>query len=105
VNAEATGRGARGAGRGEMRGWPPGTPGLPLPRVRTCPRPAPRDPRPALVALVALLAAGCSWFTDFKDQPKMEPWESAGDSVPPRGNPQSSVPVEGALVPGFLVSR
>jgi mono/diheme cytochrome c family protein len=35
----------------------------------------------------------------------MEPWESVADSVPPRGNPQNSVPVQGALVPGFLVSR
>jgi mono/diheme cytochrome c family protein len=48
---------------------------------------------------------GCSWFTDFKDQPKIEPWESTSDSVPPRGNPQNSVPVQGTLVPGFLVSR
>jgi mono/diheme cytochrome c family protein len=48
---------------------------------------------------------GCSWFTDFKDQPKVEPWESVADSVPPRGNPQNSVPIQGAIVPGFLVSR
>ena len=61
--------------------------------------------RTAPVALVLMLATSCSWFTDFKDQPKIEPWESAGDSVPPRGNPQSSVPVQGTLVPGFLVSR
>ena len=58
----------------------------------------------ALVAMSGSVAA-CDWFTDFKDQPKIEPWESAADSVPPRGNPQSSVPVSGALVPGFLVSR
>jgi mono/diheme cytochrome c family protein len=59
----------------------------------------------ALVALVASLTAGCSWFTDFKDQPKMEPWESVSDSVPPRGNPQNSVPLQGSIIPGFLVSR
>ena len=64
-----------------------------------------RVPRPALVAVVAGLATACSWFTDFKDQPKIEPWESVADSVPPRGNPQNSVPVQGAIVPGFLVSR
>jgi mono/diheme cytochrome c family protein len=57
------------------------------------------------VALIACLATSCSWFTDFKDQPKIEPWESVADSLPPRGNPQNSVPVQGALVPGFLVSR
>lgn len=59
------------------------------------------------VVCVALLSvtAACSWFTDFKDQPKVEPWESVSDSVPPRGNPQNSVPIQGAVVPGFLVSR
>jgi mono/diheme cytochrome c family protein len=58
---------------------------------------------------MAILAASsltsCSWFTDFKDQPKMEPWESVSDSVPPRGNPQNSVPVHGTQAAGFLVSR
>jgi mono/diheme cytochrome c family protein len=61
--------------------------------------------RLAVVLLMAGLASGCSWFTDFKDQPKVEPWESVSDSVPPRGNPQNSVPIQGAIVPGFLVSR
>jgi mono/diheme cytochrome c family protein len=57
-----------------------------------------------MLALVPHLSA-CDWFTDFKDQPKIEPWESVSDSVPPRGNPQNSVPVQGTLAPGFLVSR
>ena len=57
-----------------------------------------------LVALAAPLSA-CDWFTDFKDQPKIEPWESVADSVPPRANPQSSVPVQGSFAPGFLVSQ
>jgi mono/diheme cytochrome c family protein len=58
-----------------------------------------------LVRLVlAGLGGGCAWFTDFKDQPKMEPWESVSDSVPPRGNPQNSVPTQGSFVPGFVVS-
>ena len=52
-----------------------------------------------------LLPTGCSWFTDFKDQPKIEPWESVADSVPPRGNPQNSVPIQGATMPAFLVSQ
>lgn len=34
----------------------------------------------------------------------MYPWESANDSVAPRGNPQFSVPVQGSLAPGFAVS-
>jgi mono/diheme cytochrome c family protein len=59
-------------------------------------------------ALLALAVTGCSWFTDFKNQPKVEPWESTGyannDSVPFRGNPQTSVPITGAPVPGYVVS-
>jgi mono/diheme cytochrome c family protein len=58
----------------------------------------------AWVGLVAGLGA-CSWFTDFKEQPKLDPWETAGDSVPMRGNPQNSVSVYGSAAPGFAVSR
>src|SRR5919202_1397141 len=54
---------------------------------------------------LSLAPVSCSWFTDFKDQPKMEPWESVADSVPPRGNPQNSVPIQGSQAPGFIVSR
>jgi mono/diheme cytochrome c family protein len=61
----------------------------------------------ARLALVgcALLLTGCSWFTDFKQQPKIDPWESASDTVPFRGNPQASVPIYGSDAPGFLYSR
>jgi mono/diheme cytochrome c family protein len=55
------------------------------------------------LALLPLLGA-CSWFTDFKQTPVVYPWESANDSVPPRGNPQFSVPVQGSTVPAYLVS-
>lgn len=60
-----------------------------------------------LLALVTLPA--CDWFTDFKDQPKMKPWERAtmvGDTsrASARGNPQMSVPVTGTLAAGFQVS-
>lgn len=59
-------------------------------------------------ALLALAVTGCSWFTDFKNQPKVEPWESAdyagSDTVPFRGNPQMSVPITGDPVPGYVVS-
>ena len=58
--------------------------------------------------LVLLLAvAGCEWFSDFKDQPRLEPWEAemtGSDTIPFRGNPQFSVPVSGTGVPGFVVS-
>ena len=67
-------------------------------------RPPPSALRPLHIAL-ALSITSCSWFTDFKDQPKIEPWESVSDSVPPRANPQNSVPIQGATVAGFLVSR
>ena len=57
----------------------------------------------ALALTVALTA--CSWFTDFKTQPKYDPWESPNDSIPMRGNPQSSVSVFGSAAPGYAVSR
>lgn len=54
---------------------------------------------PALLALT-----GCEWFTDFKTQPAVMPWESPSDSVPPRANPQFSVPTTGTAVAPFQVS-
>lgn len=59
----------------------------------------------ALVGLVAM--SGCSWFTDFRQQPKIDPWESptGNDSVPPRGSPQGSVSIYGDVAPGFEYDR
>jgi mono/diheme cytochrome c family protein len=57
----------------------------------------------ALALTVALTA--CSWFTDFKAQPKYDPWESPNDSIPMRGNPQNSVSIFGSAAPGYAVSR
>jgi len=57
------------------------------------------------LALVSVLLTGCSWFTDFKQQPKVDPWESAADTIPPRGNPQGSVPIYGSAAPGFQYDR
>jgi len=58
-----------------------------------------------LFAAAAL--GGCSWFTDFRQQPKIDPWESptGNDSVPPRGNPQYSVSIYGSAAPGFEYAR
>jgi mono/diheme cytochrome c family protein len=56
-----------------------------------------------LAALVMLGA--CSWFTDFKQQPKIDPWETAADTIAFRGNPQSSVPIDGSAAPGFEYDR
>ena len=52
-----------------------------------------------------LLAGGCSWFTDFRQQPKIDPWESPSDTIPFRGNPQGSVPITGSVAPGFAFDR
>src|SRR5438128_12016239 len=62
-----------------------------------------RTRRAAALAFVTVLTA-CSWFTDFKEQPKPDPWESA-DTVAMRANPQNSVPVYGSFAPGYAVSR
>jgi mono/diheme cytochrome c family protein len=56
----------------------------------------------ALALTIALTA--CSWFTDFKEQPKVDPWESS-DTIPMRGNPQNSVSIYGSAAPGYAVSR
>lgn len=58
----------------------------------------------ALSALPLFLLGGCDWFTDFRDQPKYEPWETENDSTPFRANPQLSVPLNGMAAPGLLVS-
>ncbi len=55
-----------------------------------------------MAATLALSA--CSWFTDFRQQPKIDPWESA-DTIPYRGNPQGSGPIYGSVAPGFQYDR
>ena len=42
------------------------------------------------------VSAGCSWFTAFVEQPKLDPWEAVSfptTPAPSRGNPQYSVPI------------
>jgi len=51
-----------------------------------------------------LLFTACDWFTDFKRQPKIDPWESPADTVPPRASPQYSVPITGTFAPAYAVS-
>jgi mono/diheme cytochrome c family protein len=55
--------------------------------------------------LATVLLASCSWFTDFKQQPKIDPWETAADTIAFRGNPQGSVPIGGSAAPGFEYDR
>ena len=52
-----------------------------------------------------LVLGGCSWFTDFKQQPKIDPWETPADTIAFRGNPQNSVPIYGSAAPGFVYDR
>ena len=69
--------------------------------------------RISFAALVVF--SGCDWFTTFTDQPRQEPWEQQWsdtitwlgvrpESIPPRGNPQFSVPIYGTSVAAFVVS-
>lgn len=61
--------------------------------------------RRAALAGVAFALGGCAWFTDFKEQPKLDPWESPTDTIAARGNPQMSVSVFGSAVPAYAVSH
>ena len=58
-----------------------------------------------MAVLPALYLCACSWFTDFKQQPKIDPWETAADTIPFRGNPQNSVSIYGSAAPGFMYDR
>lgn len=62
----------------------------------------------ALSLLLPLAAAGCSWFTDFRDEPKIKPWEAqyaGNDTTPFRGQPEYSVPITGDPVPAYVISH
>lgn len=58
----------------------------------------------ALASLTACEAVG-NVFTDFKQQPKLDPWETPADTIAMRANPQSSVPITGTVAPGFAYGR
>lgn len=60
--------------------------------------------RRALVVAGPLALGACSWFTDFRDQPAIQPWETTADTIAPRGQPQNSVPITGAITPGYTIS-
>jgi mono/diheme cytochrome c family protein len=71
--------------------------------------PAGRALRAVVAAALPLALGACDWFTDFKNQPKLEPWEPTSQedndtTHAPRGNPQFSVPVSGTFVAGYQVS-
>jgi mono/diheme cytochrome c family protein len=58
-----------------------------------------------MFALVSVVLGACSWFTDFRQQPKLDPWETANDTIAMRGNPQMSVSIYGTAAPGFAYGR
>jgi mono/diheme cytochrome c family protein len=62
----------------------------------------------AMVGATTIGVTGCSWFTAFVEQPKVDPWEAISFPTntlqPSRGNPQYSVPINGTFVAGFQVS-
>jgi mono/diheme cytochrome c family protein len=58
--------------------------------------------------LLPLAVAGCSWFTDFRDEPKIKPWQAqyaGNDTTPFRGQPEFSVPITGNAAPAYVVSH
>ncbi len=66
-----------------------------------------RFQRAALAALPFALGA-CSWFTDFKQQPSVGPWQvfnaDSAETKGFRGNPVTSVSTNGTLMPPWVVS-
>jgi mono/diheme cytochrome c family protein len=71
-------------------------------RMMCFPHPASRIPQ---LVIVLCTITSCSWFTDFKQQPKLDPWETSSDSIAMRANPQGSVPIYGSVAPGFAYGR
>ncbi len=70
----------------------------------------PTMPRLRLLALSAALPllGACDWFTDFKNQPRIEAWEPASQNVAdtvhaPRGQPPFAVPVTGTQLAGYQI--
>lgn len=61
----------------------------------------------AALAFVPLVGA-CNWFTDFKQQPSVGPWQNySTDSAAGRGfrgQPAGSVSTNGSMAPGFAIS-
>lgn len=67
-----------------------------------------RASRAAALFALPLAFGACTWFTDFKNQPRIEPWEpvsqnEADSLTPPRGQPKLSVPVQGTYVAGWQI--
>lgn len=69
-----------------------------------------RTSRVAAVVLMPVAFTACSWFTDFKNQPSIEPWEPVSQlesdtTTPPRGQPMYSVPIQGTNGAAYAISH
>ena len=65
--------------------------------------------RSGIVAALLPLLGACDWFTDFKNQPKIEPWEPVSQldsdtTHSPKPQPQNSVPVSGTFLAAYQIS-
>jgi mono/diheme cytochrome c family protein len=65
--------------------------------------------RSVAAAVLPLSFGACSWFTDFKRQPAIEPWEPVSQldsdtTHPPRSAPLYSVPVSGVPAASYAIS-
>ena len=68
-----------------------------------------RSVRAGVVLVLPFAFGACSWFTDFKRQPKIDPWEplsqnDADSMTPPRGQPLHSVPITGTSAAAYMIS-
>ena len=69
-----------------------------------------RAGRAIAVAVLPFAFGACTWFTDFKTQPSIEPWEpvsqnAADTTTPPRGQPRFSVPIQGTSAAAYGISH
>ena len=68
-----------------------------------------RSARTAMALASPLAFGACTWFSDFKNQPRIEPWEPMSQNVndtttPPRGQPKYSVPLQGTSGVAYGIS-
>jgi mono/diheme cytochrome c family protein len=62
-----------------------------------------------VLAAMPLVLGGCSWLTDFRQQPSVGTWQSltvdwSDTTTPFRGAPQGSVPTTGTAVAAYQIS-
>lgn len=64
----------------------------------------------AVVLVAGIVSGGCSWLSDFRQQPSVGTWQSldqagwSDTTTPSRGNPQGSVPTTGTALAAWEVS-